>query len=91
MLTDDNAGLPESKLSKLRRCYAAGDDVGALRIAAKFQDLGPARDAILSAWGAIQNPRTYLQMRKDPEALIARGVAAIVQRYSLPDRGSHAR
>ena len=79
--------MPATKLSKLRGFYAVGDMHGALRIAAKFPDLGPERGAILTAWGAIQNPRMYEQMGNDPQALVAVGVAALRAKYKLDEHG----
>ena len=76
-------GLPPSKLSGLRALFAAGDHRGAIGVAAKFGRLGAERDAILSAWGAIQNPRLYRQLGKDPDALVAAGIAALVAKYRL--------
>lgn len=74
---------PQSKLGKLRAAYAVGDLYLALSIAAKFPDLGPDRNAILTAWGALQNPRLYQQLGKPIDALVAAGKAALAARYSL--------
>lgn len=74
---------PQSKIAGLRAAWAAGDKVGALRIAARFADLGAEREAILSGWGAFQNPAFYRQVRKDPEALVASAFAALAKRYEL--------
>ena len=77
------ASAPVTKLSQLRAAYQAGDYVGALRIAARFPNLGEDRNAILTAWGAIQNPCMYAQMGRDVDALIAAGREALIQRYEL--------
>lgn len=77
--------MPQTKLSKLRGFYAVGDMHGALRIAAKFPDLGAERNAILTAWGAIQNPGMYRQLGKAPDALVEAGVAALRARYKLDE------
>ena len=60
---------------------AANDWTAAIKFAAKFPRLGSARDAILSAKDAIQNPNFYRQLRRDPDAVIAVGIAALVQQY----------
>ena len=73
----------QPKLSRLRAAYAAGDRIEALRIAARFPSLGAERGPILTAWGAIQNRAMYLQMGKQPDALIAQGVAAMAAKYGL--------
>lgn len=49
--------------------------------AAKFQDLGEHRDRILSAREAYQRPEFQREIGKDPEALIADGIAALRERY----------
>lgn len=73
----------EPKLSYLRKCAADSDWQGALRIAAKFQNLGEHKAAIKRAHEAFSNARFYSQIGKDPDALIALGVAALRERYSL--------
>ncbi len=78
-----NDGLPESKLSRLRAAAGAGDWYTALQIAARFPALGPQRGAILSAWGALQNPGMYRQLGKDCDALVAAGRAALAEKYKL--------
>lgn len=71
----------ETKLSKLAAAAMAGDWQAALRIAAKFPSLGDERDAIKRAHEAHANPAFYQQIGKDPEALIAAGIAALKRRY----------
>jgi hypothetical protein len=73
--------MPETKLSQIKRLLAAGDAQGALRIAARFPDLGAERAAILDGHSAFTNPGFLRQIGKDPEALIAAGVAALQRRY----------
>jgi hypothetical protein len=73
----------QSKLAQLRAAWSAGDKRKALSIAAKFHNLGEQRDAILSGWGAVQNPRMYAQMGRDCEALEALAYAALAERYDL--------
>lgn len=75
--------LPPSKLSLLKAAWERGDRSGALRIAAKFQELGEHKEAITRAWAAIQDPDFYRAIGKDPEALIAAGYAAMKERYGL--------
>ncbi len=73
----------ETKLSKLKAAYAAGDYREALRIAARFPQLGAEKEAICRAWQAIQSPAFYREIGRDPELLIAQGVAALKKRYAL--------
>lgn len=73
----------ETKLSKLKAAFASGDFIGALRIAARFPQLGAEKVAIQTAWAAHQNPDFYREIGKDPEALLSAGIEAIRARYSL--------
>jgi len=73
----------QTKLSQVQAALARDDVVGALRIAARFPDLGTERAAILDAWTAVQSPRFLQQLGKDPAAVIAAGQAALVRRYPL--------
>lgn len=78
----------QTKLSKIKAAAAAGDWPGALRIAAKFADLGDHRAAITRAHEAHANARFYRGLGQDPEALIAAGIAALKDRYNLnPNHG----
>ncbi len=73
----------ETKLSKVRAAYESGDLQGALRIAAKFHDLGAERDAILRAHESYANASFYAQLGKAPEQLRAEGAAALARRYGF--------
>lgn len=73
----------ETKLSKLRAAAAVGDWHSALRIAARFPQLGAERGAILDAHLAITNPRFCVGIKKDPAALVAAGIAALRTRYVI--------
>lgn len=73
----------KSKLSKLRDLFAAGKPLEALRIAARFPDLGDERNAIQQGWAAHQRPEFYREIGKRPEELIEVGLAALVRKYRL--------
>lgn len=73
----------QTKLAKLKAALAAGDHAGALRIAAKFPQLGSEKVAITRAWAAHQNPDFYRQLGQDPDALFAAGISAIRTRYGI--------
>lgn len=79
-------GKPPTKLAQVRAAMAAGDWALALRIAARFQDLGKQRDAILSAHGAHTNPRFYKQIGQDLVTLKRRGREALIERFGPPPR-----
>jgi hypothetical protein len=53
----------------------------ALRIAAKFDRLGPRRNAILSAHEAYVRPDFYRQLGRDVKTMRAAGRRALVERY----------
>ena len=72
-----------TKISQLQALMRAEKWADAIRFAAKFGDLGNARNAILSAKEAVVRPEFMRQLRKDPDALIAAGVEALRQRYPL--------
>jgi hypothetical protein len=73
----------ETKLSRLKAAWSAGDKMGALRIAAAFPRLGDEKRAITQAWAALQNPGFYRQIGKDPEDLISDGMQAMALKYEL--------
>jgi hypothetical protein len=70
-----------TKLDAVRAAMAAGDWPQALRLAARFPDLGRERSAILDGWTAVSRPAFIRQLRRDPEALVAAGRAALIRRY----------
>lgn len=73
----------ESKASQLRKLMAQGEWHKAIRMAAKFPDLGDERSFILDANLAITNPRWCLGLNQDIPQVIALGVAALIRRYSV--------
>lgn len=77
-----------TKLSMVQEAMRAGDWSEALRIAARFKDLGSQRGAILDAHMALTNPRFLTQLRKDPEACIEAGRVALVERYGFGESTS---
>lgn len=75
--------LPPSKLSQIRDALADGREVDALRIAARFPELGEHRDVITRGWAAHSNPSIYRAMGHDPVSLVTAAIAAIRARYRL--------
>lgn len=73
-----------TKLDRIKEYAAVGDWRAALRIAARFPQLGDHKAAIKRAHEAFENGHFYRQIGKDPEALIAEGIAALRVRYRLP-------
>lgn len=69
------------KLDAVLSAMRAGDWAAAIKLAAKFQDLGTERNAILSAREAVLRPRFQCQLGNSPETLIEAGKAALRRRY----------
>lgn len=75
----------DTQLSKLKALMAQGDYRAALKLAAGWPRLGAHKAPIERAWAALTNPEFYREIGKDPEALVAAGVAAIRERYGIPE------
>lgn len=71
----------KTKLSVVREHMAAGRWREAIRIAARFPQLGEQRGAILDAQLAYTSPEFCRGIRKNPDQLIADGIAALRSRY----------
>ena len=71
-----------TKLSFVIEAMNAGDWREALRLAAKFPQLGEQAKAIRDGNEAFVRPDFYRQIHKDPAALIEAGKAALIARYS---------
>ena len=71
----------ETKLSKLMKLIDSGEWFPAIKFASKFPNLGKERDDILRAKDAINNAEFYRQIKRDPEALIEAGKAALISKY----------
>ena len=78
----------ETKLSKLKAAFDAGDLQGAIRIAARFPQLGEHRDDIMRAHGAYTNPNFYKQLGYDTEALKEKGRQALIAKYYKREKGA---
>jgi len=78
---------PQKKVEILAEMMNTGDWHSALRLAASWPKLGEHEKAIRQGWAAKSNPALYLQMHKDPDALVAAGVAALKERYASYFKG----
>lgn len=76
-------GGMQTKLSKIRDCAAGNDWAGALRIAAKFHELGAHKADIVRAHECLSNPGFYRQLGRDPDACVRAGIAALKARYRI--------
>lgn len=70
-----------TKLSVLLGHMERNDWDAALSLAAKFHDLGDHEEAITRAHNARIRPDFYRQLKQDPDALVAAGIAALKARY----------
>lgn len=72
-----------TKLSIVQEHMASGHWKNAIRIAARFPQLGDHRGAILDAHMAYTNPRFLTQIGKDIQAAKDAGIAAMEQRFAI--------
>lgn len=72
---------PAKKIDAVRSAMGAGDWPQAIKLAAKFQQLGDERNAILSAREAVLRPGFQRQLGRDPAALVEAGKQALIRRY----------
>jgi hypothetical protein len=69
------------KIDAVRAAMRAGHWREAILAAAKFQELGAEKPAILKAREALLRPHFQQQLGRCPQALIAEGKEALVRRY----------
>lgn len=74
----------ETGLSKMKRHLANGDYEEALKLAARWGDLGAHKEAITRGYEALMRPAFYEQLGKDPDFLFREGVRALFERYHIP-------
>ena len=75
--------VPPTKTDRIRAAWAAGDCIGALRIAAKFFDRSEATKSFKRGMNAYNNPDFYRQLGKDPDLLVALAVKLLQKRFGL--------
>jgi hypothetical protein len=71
------------KTDQIRAAWAAGDRIGALRIAARFFDHSVDTQTFKRGMGAHNNPDFYRQLGKDPEQLITSALELLAKRFNL--------
>lgn len=74
---------PSAKLDLVRAAWAAGDKLGALRIAARFHDRSPETAAFKRGMQAHNNSAFYRQLGRDPEALTAAAFETLARKFKL--------
>jgi hypothetical protein len=74
---------PISKCDKIRAAWAIGDQIGALRIAARFFDRSEATKTFKRGIDAHNNPGFYRQLGKDPDLLLSAALELLARKFSL--------
>ena len=72
------------KTDKIRAAWAACDQIGALRIAARFFDRSADTKIFKRGMDAHNNPGFYRQLGKEPQELVRRALEALAKRFELP-------
>jgi hypothetical protein len=71
------------KVDQLRDAWNTGDQIGALRIAARFFDRSIATKAFQRGMNANNHPGFYRQLGKEPQELVAAALALLQKRFDL--------
>jgi hypothetical protein len=71
------------KVDKIRAAWAAGDRIGALRIAVRFFDRSTATKTFKRGMAAHNNPDFYRQLGRVPEQIVTDALAAFQARFNL--------
>jgi hypothetical protein len=74
---------PTTKTDRIRAAWASGDQVGALRIAARFFDRSEATKTFKHGMDAHNNPGFYRQLGKDPDLLLSAALELLARKFSL--------
>jgi hypothetical protein len=70
-------------VDKIRAAWVAGDQIGALRIAARFFDRSSATKTFKRGMAAHTHPSFYRQLGHSPEQIVAYALAALQARLDL--------
>ena len=71
------------KTDQIRASWHAGDQIGALRIAARFFDRSIDTKAFKRGWDSYNNPSFYRQLGKDPEQIVRDALDVLAKRFNL--------
>jgi hypothetical protein len=71
------------KTDQIRAAWAAGDQIRALRIAARFFDRSADTKTFKRGMAAFNNPGFYRQLGKEPEQLIAAALELLAKKFRL--------
>jgi hypothetical protein len=72
----------DSKSNQIRHAWAAGDQIGALRIAARFFDRSNETFIFKRGMGAHNNPGFYRQLGQEPAQLVEEALE-VARRFGL--------
>jgi hypothetical protein len=72
------------KKHQIRTAWAAGNQIGALRIAARFFDRSTATKRFQRGMDAYNHPQFYSQLGKEPQELITAALDLLAKRFDLP-------
>jgi hypothetical protein len=73
-----------SRCSKIREAWASGDQIGALRIAARFFDRSVDTQIFKRGMDAHNHPDFYGQLRQDPNQLTTMALQLLATKFKLP-------
>jgi hypothetical protein len=73
----------DCKLDIIRAAWAAGDQIGALRIAAWFFDRSAATLTFKRGIGCANSPSFYQQLGKSPDQLTASALVLLAKKFRL--------
>ena len=71
------------KTDKIRAAWAAGDRIGALRVAARFFDRSSDTKTFKRGIDAFNNPGFYRQIGKKPEQITIEALDVLARRFIL--------
>jgi len=73
----------QTKTDQIRAAWLAGDQIGALRIAAQFFDRSITTKTFQRGMDANNHPGFYRQIGKEPQELVTAALALLAKRFDL--------
>lgn len=71
------------KVDQIRDAWAAGDQIRALRIAARFYDRSADTKAFKRGMSAYNHPAFYHQLGQEPAKLVKEALEVLAHRFGL--------
>ena len=75
-----------SRCGHIRKVWASGDRIGALRIAARFFDRSIETQSFKRGMDAHNHPDFYRQLHKDPDQITAAALQLLADKFNLTPR-----